>query len=100
MLTTGMIAGALTSSNPVPDEVPDDLVHRTGNATHNMDSLLLEKLHGFHSHAPCKDMRNPEGGEQTGQFSGFVAGVQQDFVMKNFFVPDMVYCKFFAMAKM
>lgn len=99
MLATGMIAGALTSSDPVPNEVPDDLVHRTGNATQNMDSLLLEKLHGFHSHTPCKDMRNPARCEQPGQFSGFVAGVQHDLVMKNFFVPDMVYCKFFAMAK-
>lgn len=99
MLATGMIAGALTGNNPVPDEFPDDLVHRTGNPTNNLDSLLLEKLHSFHSHTPCKDMRNPAGCEQPWQFSGFVAWVQHDLMMKDFFVPDMVYCKFFAMAK-
>lgn len=94
-----MIASALTGNNPVFDKVPDDLVHRTGNATNYMDSLLLEKLHGFHSHTPCKYMGNPAGREKPGKFTGFVAGIQNNFVMKNFFVPDMVYGKFFTMTK-
>jgi hypothetical protein len=94
-----MMAGTLTGKNPVFDEVPYDLVHRAGNTTNYMDSLILEELHGFHSHTSRKDMGNPAGSEQPGQFSGFVARVQYDLMMKNFFVPDMVYRELFTMTE-
>jgi len=76
-----MMARALAGNNPVFHEVVNDLDHRPGNTTGNMNSLLLEELHGFQSHAPCKDMGNAAGCEQARQFSRFVAGIQYDLVM-------------------
>jgi hypothetical protein len=65
-----MMACALTRNNPVFNEITDDHVDRTGRANLYLDTLFLEKLHRFHSHAPCKDMRNPADASSRGSFPG------------------------------
>ena len=95
-----MMARTFTSSDPILAKGPDVLVDRACNAAHHMDPLFFKQLDRLHPHSPGKYIGNSTGRKEPGKFPWFMAGIQDDLVMKNLSVSDMVDRKFFTMTKM
>jgi hypothetical protein len=99
MATSIVVAHTLAGNNPVKSKTLGNFINRALDPKNDADALLFEELDGFHSHATSEHMGDSAGCQQPGKLSGFMAGIQDKFLVNDFVALDMVNCITFTVAE-